>query len=69
MPEIKSYFTPEKIQKDQDEDIRLLNMAAIEFGNAITACIPPCIDQRDCIKKLREIVYFGEAAIRFRGDI
>ena len=69
MPEIKSYFTPEKIQKDQDDDIRLLNMAALEFGNAIIQWIPPCVDQRDCIKKLREIVYVGEAAIRLRGDL
>ena len=68
MPEIRCYFTPEKIQKDQDDDIRLLNMAAIEFGNAIIQCIPPCVDQRDCIKKLREIVYVGEAAIKLRGD-
>lgn len=65
----KPYFTPEKIQKDQEDNIRLLNLAAIDFGHAIKDCVPPSKDQQDCIRLLREIVYFGESAIRLRGDV
>ena len=65
----KAYFTSEKLQPDQIEDINLLRLAAIDFGNAIRGCIPPSADQRDCMRLLREIVYFGEAAIRLRGDL
>ena len=66
--EFKSYFTPEKLQSDQLESIKLLSLAAIDFGHAIRECVPPSQDQRDCIRKLREIVYVGEAAIKLRGD-
>lgn len=64
----KPYFVKEKIQPDQEEDIRLLNMAAIDFGNAVKSLVPPSADQRECIRLLRQLVYFGEAAIRLRGD-
>lgn len=69
MVEHKTFFTPEKIQKNQEDNIRLLNLAAIDFGNAIRECIPPCADQVDCMRLLRQIVYFGEAAIKLRGDV
>ena len=65
----KAYFISEKMQPDQIDDINLLRLAAIDFGNSILGCIPPGADQRDCIRCLREIVYFGEAAIRLRGDL
>jgi len=64
----KVYFTPEKLQADQEDNIKLMRLAAIDFGNAIRDCVPPSADQRDCIRKLREIVYVGEAAITHRGD-
>jgi hypothetical protein len=64
----KVYFTVEAIEKDQEDNIRLLNLAAIDFCRAIRDLIPPSADQRDCIRKLREIVYVGEAAIKLRGD-
>ena len=69
MPDIRSYFAQEKLQPDQVENIKLLGMAALDFGNAILECVPPSADQRDCIRKLREIVYVGEAAIKLRGDL
>lgn len=64
----KPYFTPERLQKDQEEAIRLLQLAAIDFGHAIQDCIPPSEDRKYCIRKLRELVYAGEAAIKLRGD-
>ena len=64
----KVYFTPERLQQDQEDSIKLLNLAAIDFCRAIRDLVPPCADQRDCIRKLREIVYVGEAAIKLRGD-
>lgn len=65
----RGYFITERLQPDQEENIKLLNLAAIDFGNAIRDCVPPCTDQRDCMKKLRAIVYLGEAAIKLRGDL
>ena len=66
--QLKDYFTPEKLQPDQSENIKLLYLAAVDFGNALCECVPPSADQRDCIRKLREICYVGEAAIKLRGD-
>ena len=65
----RNYFIPEKLQSDQEDNIKLLNMAAIDFGNAVRDCVPPSADQKDCMRKLREIVYMGEAAIKLRGDL
>lgn len=65
----KGYFTPEKLQKDQEDNISLLRLAAIDFGNALRDCVPPSRDQTHCIDLLRDIVYRGEAAIKLRGDL
>lgn len=62
------YFTPEKLQKDQEENINLLNLAAKEFGYAIRDLIPPGRDRVRALDCLREAVYFGIAAIKLRGD-
>ena len=67
--EIRGYFIPEKLQSDQEDNIKLLNLAAIDFGHCIRDCIPPSADQKDCLRLLRQIVYFGEAAIKLRGDL
>lgn len=64
----KVFFTTERLQPDQEENIKLLNLAAIDFAHAVLSCVPPSADQKDCIRKLRELVYTGEAAIRLRGD-
>lgn len=62
------YFTPEKLQKDQEDSISLMHMAAKEFGYAIRDLVPPGRDRIRAMDCLREAVYFSVAAIRLRGD-
>ena len=64
----KAYFTNEKLEDWQHENMKLLRMAAIDFLYAVRDCVPPCADQKECIRKVREAVYLGNAAISLRGD-
>ena len=66
--DFKPWFTSEKLQADQEDNIKLLKLAAIDFATAVRDCVPPSDDQKYCIRKIREAVYAGEAAIKLRGD-
>lgn len=63
---IFSYHAPEETDVPRYEAIR---EAAKRFAKVIVANTPPCADQSDAIRKLREVVMTANASIALKGHL
>lgn len=48
---------------------RTIRAAAKHFAQVVLDCTPPCADQTDAIRKVREAVMTANAAVALRGTI
>lgn len=62
---LELWFTsPRPLSPRQAEAIEEVRSAALELGTAIITNVPPCADQSDAVRKLRELFFVSADAIQ-----